>query len=211
MDAREKRLAPISGARDMDNQDRQAIETLFSRLDAVERQGAPRDSEAEAFIRDRVARQPAAPYLMAQTIVMQDVALKEAERRIAELERGAGERQGEGLFSGLFGRGQSGRRMSSVPAAGRAPAAGRYDTSQGQRGGGGFLAGAAQTAMGVAGGLLLGNAIAGMLGSNEAQAAETSPQEDQAADAGEEGGDGDGGFLGGLFGGGDGGDGDFDV
>jgi membrane protease subunit (stomatin/prohibitin family) len=41
-----------------------------------------------------------------------------------------------------------------------------------QRTGGGFLAGAAQTAMGVAGGVLLGNAIAGMLGGNEAQAAQ---------------------------------------
>jgi hypothetical protein len=41
-----------------------------------------------------------------------------------------------------------------------------------QRGGGGFLAGAAQTALGVTGGVLLGNAIAGMLGGSEAKAAE---------------------------------------
>ena len=40
------------------------------------------------------------------------------------------------------------------------------------RGGGGFLAGAAQTALGVTGGVLLGNAIAGMLGGSEAKAAE---------------------------------------
>ena len=47
-------------------------------------------------------------------------------------------------------------------------------------GGGGFLAGAAQTALGVAGGFLLGNAIAGMFGgSGEAQAAETNPQTEQ--------------------------------
>ena len=39
------------------------------------------------------------------------------------------------------------------------------------RGGGSFLAGAAQTAMGVAGGVLLGNAIGGMFGADKAQAA----------------------------------------
>ncbi|WP_353001054.1 DUF2076 family protein [Mesorhizobium sp. M1295] len=55
---------------------------------------------------------------------------------------------------------------------------------QSQRAGGGFLAGAAQTAMGVAGGVLLGNAIAGMFGGSEAQAAERpAPQPDEADQA----------------------------
>ncbi len=48
----------------MDYNDRQAIEDLFGKLADVERQAAPRDDEAEAFIRDRIAAQPAAPYLM---------------------------------------------------------------------------------------------------------------------------------------------------
>jgi hypothetical protein len=44
--------------------------------------------------------------------------------------------------------------------------------------------GAAQTAMGVAGGLLLGNAIAGMLsGGGEAQAADAGADDPQAEDA----------------------------
>lgn len=51
-------------------------------------------------------------------------------------------------------------------------------------GGGGFLAGAAQTAMGVAGGVLLGNAIAGMFAGNEAQAAQSDASEPKAADEG---------------------------
>lgn len=46
--------------------------------------------------------------------------------------------------------------------------------------GGGFLAGAAQTAMGVAGGVLLGNAIAGMFGGSEAQAAQPDAAEQDA-------------------------------
>ena len=44
--------------------------------------------------------------------------------------------------------------------------------AQQRGGGGGFLAGAAQTAMGVAGGMFLGNALMGMFGGNEAKAEE---------------------------------------
>ncbi|WP_081160602.1 DUF2076 family protein [Ensifer aridi] len=61
---------------------------------------------------------------------------------------------------------------------------------QGARGSG-FLAGAAQTAMGVAGGVLLGNAIAGMLGGSEANAVETSEPRDQENDGGDSGDFGD--------------------
>ena len=42
----------------MDSQDRRAIEDLFARLADVERQGSPRDAEAEAFIRRRIGEQP---------------------------------------------------------------------------------------------------------------------------------------------------------
>jgi uncharacterized protein len=54
---------------------------------------------------------------------------------------------------------------------------------------GGFLAGAAQTAMGVAGGMLLANAVAGMF-AGEAQASEA-PAEPEA-DMGDAGFDDDG-------------------
>ena len=64
----------------MDNQDRQAIEGLFSRLAGVEQQAGPRDAAAEAFIKERVSQQTAAPYFMAQTIVMQDYALQQAQQ-----------------------------------------------------------------------------------------------------------------------------------
>ena len=54
-----------------------------------------------------------------------------------------------------------------------------FHQAQQQRGGG-FLAGAAQTAMGVAGGVLLANAIGGMFGADEAQAAEADAGADDA-------------------------------
>jgi hypothetical protein len=59
--------------------------------------------------------------------------------------------------------------------------------------GGGFLAGAAQTAMGVAGGVLLGNMLAGAFsGGDEAKAADAGqaePQQAAAEDIGDAGDD----------------------
>jgi hypothetical protein len=71
----------------MDHQDRQAIEGLFGKLAEVERQSAPRDLEADAFISSRIAAQPGAPYFMAQTIVVQEQALDAAQARITDLEQ----------------------------------------------------------------------------------------------------------------------------
>jgi hypothetical protein len=151
--------------RGMDTQDRAAIEDLFRKLSEVERRSAPREPEAEAFIRSRIAAQPGAPYYMAQTIVAQEQALLEAQRRIEALEARA-QRPSGGLLDSLFG----GRP--------RAPAYSRGVSTDyggpwggGRAGGGGFLAGAAQTAVGVAGGVVLGNMLADWLSPDEAAAA----------------------------------------
>jgi uncharacterized protein len=178
----------------MNDDDRTAILDLFHRLRAVEGRSGPRDREAEALIREAVAAQPAALYYMAQTVVVQNAALAEAERRIAALEAQGEDRAGGGLFGGLFGAAPA---RGSVPPAGRRrgepPYAGRGD-------GGGFLAGAAQTALGVAGGVFLGNMIAGaMFGGDDAAAAEPLPEDDLSAQDGDAGGD-----FGGDFG-------DFDI
>ncbi len=205
----------------MDQNDRQAIDGLFGKLKQVEGQTGARDGEAETFINQRVASQPAAPYFMAQTIVVQEQALEAAQRRIEELEYQASARPagGGGFFSSMFSSNSQPRQQPASSAAyrGAPPAAsaaygnqghaqnayadpnsqpdgqqagqpsgpwGRSGTTQrGPMGGGGFLAGAAQTAMGVAGGVLLGNAIAGMMGGNEAQAAQTpAPAQEQPAE-----------------------------
>jgi len=165
----------------MDRNDQQAIQSLFGKLGDVERQSPPRDAQAEAFIREQVAAQPAAPYYMAQTIVVQEQALEAAQARIEQLEQA---RPSGGLFSSLFGGGRQPPRPRRAQQQPYPP---------GQMQGGGFLAGAAQTAMGVAGGVLLGNAIAGMLGGGEAEAAEDPGAEDPGFD------DGGGDFGGGDF------------
>ncbi|MER8455891.1 MULTISPECIES: DUF2076 family protein [unclassified Mesorhizobium] len=168
----------------MDRNDQQAIGQLFEKLANVERQAPPRDAEAERLIQDQITQQPGAPYYMAQTIVVQERALNAAQARIEELEEQARQPAGGGPLSGFFGR-SGGRRSGSVPRVARtASAAAEEPQDQSQRAGGGFLAGAAQTAMGVAGGVLLGNAIAGMFGGSEAQAAERpAPQPDEADQA----------------------------
>ena len=154
----------------MDNNDRQAISGLFDKLAQVEHQAPSRDAEAEQLIADAIARQPGAPYYMAQTVVVQEHALNAAQVRIEQLEADLtearqGSTQGGGFLSGLFGGGAAPRR--AAPTAQPMP--------QGAQGG--FLAGAAQTAMGVAGGVLLANAIGGMF-AGEAEAADVAATED---------------------------------
>ena len=189
-------------------QDQQAIDSLFDRIADVARKSAPRDAEAEALIQSRLRDYPPAPYYMAQTILVQEEALRRAQERIEELE--ATQRPSGGFLGGLFGGDQQPQRQPSSRYRGpwgqeQNQVQDRYAGGRGQ--GGGFLAGAAQTALGVTGGVLLGSAIAGMF-TGEAQAEEFNPDDtgvedmgaDQEMDAGFDGGDGGGDFdMGGDF------------
>lgn len=172
----------------MNHEDRSAIDTLFTNLATVERQMPQRDAEAERVIRDALDRHPAASYYMAQTVIMQQKALEAAQKRIEELEakpahdaRAPEEPSHRGGFLSGFGGGSVPKvsRSSPFQNASRSPF-----QHHGGGGGGGFLAGAAQTAMGVAGGVLLGNAIAGMFGGHAmaGEAPEEAPQDEPAAD-----------------------------
>ncbi len=189
----------------MDHQDRQAIELLFGKIAQVERQSTPPDAQAAEFIRAQINHQPNAPYYMAQTIVVQEQALSAAHGRIQQLEQELASRTagGGGFLSSLFGGGQSrpqqqpsyqphqpyqSQPMHGVPSP-MAPGMG----GMAPRGGGGFLAGAAQTAMGVAGGVLLGNMIADAFSGGDepktADAGQAEPQQAAAEDFGDAGGD----------------------
>jgi hypothetical protein len=193
----------------MNSQDRQAIEQLFARLEEVERQSPRRDPEAERFIQQRMAQQPGSAYYMAQSIVALEQALNDANQRLEEAER-----QGSrgSLMPKRFdpydeeGEAAQPRGRGSVPSVGPA---GAYRQQPAEGAGGGFLAGALQTALGVSGGVLLGNAIGSIFGSGKAQAAESrrqEPQQDENNDNDDEDGnedDGGGGFLDSIFGGGD--------
>ena len=183
----------------MDHQDRQAIEQLFGKIAQVEGQAGAPDAQAADFIRSRIAEQPNAPYYMAQTIVVQEQALSAAGGRIQQLEQELASRPvgGGGFLSGLFGgqpRPQPHQSYQPQPIHGMsphgAPTMGGMAPGMAPRGGGGFLAGAAQTAMGVAGGVVLGSLIANAFsGGGEAKAAEAGqaqPQQAAAEDFGDD-------------------------
>ena len=165
----------------MDQNERGIIDDLFDRLRRAEGQSGPRDPEAEALIARHVAAQPAAPYYMAQAIVVQKEALARAQSRVQDLERQLAERGSGGFLGGLFG----GQEAPS-PAA---PA--RVERDSGDLGyyrranaGGGFLAGAMQTALGVASGFLIADAISALFSPGDAAAAapEADPHSAAAAE-----------------------------
>lgn len=166
--------------------DRQAIEDLFRRLRDAEKDGGPRDPEAEKLIERLVSRQPTVAYYLAQTVLVQQWALNAAHDRIEHLERrGAG-----GILSALFGgrSGSADRRASS----GAPSSLGHTATT-------GFLATASNTALGVAGGFILADLLAQASFTDEAFASGVGSAE---AASPVEAGTVDGGF-GGDFGGGD--------
>ena len=180
----------------MQSEERELITGLFGRLQPFESQ--PRDSEAEALIKESIARQPAAPYLLAQTVLVQEQALKAAQERIAELEAGTG--GAAPAASGFLG---SAPKIGPWGAQSAAPAAPRPSVpstrsplqaavAPQQGGGGGFLRTAMATAAGVAGGALLFEGIRSLMGSNPgpfgqtasaAQPAPLLPQDSQQASA----------------------------
>ncbi len=179
----------------MQSEERELITGLFGRLQPFESQ--PRDGEADALIKEGVARQPAAPYLLVQTVLVQEQALKAAQARIAELEAraGAAPAAGSGFLGSAPKIGPWGAPAapaappSSVPTT-RSPLQAAVAPQQG--GGGGFLRTAMATAAGVAGGALLFEGIRSLMGSNPgpfgqtasaAQPAPLLPQDSQQASA----------------------------
>ena len=167
----------------MNDNERGIIDDLFARLRKAEEQAGPRDAEAEALIARHVAAQPAAPYYMAQAIVVQQDALGRAQARIEEIERGLAERRSGGFLSGLFGAGEEAR----APAAPGRRDQGFQGVGHYQRaGGGGFLAGAMQTALGVTGGFLIAEALSGLLSPDAAAAAAPEAGPEDAAPAEED-------------------------
>jgi hypothetical protein len=140
----------------MNATERDLIERLFQKINQTATQAGPRDPEAEQLINQHLQRIPGAAYYMAQTIVAQRQAMKQAEARIAQLESQLGVQPGsQQSFLG--------QRPQYTPGYGGPGYPPPYGYQQpyyggGGFGGGGFLAGAAQTALGIAGGVLLANA-----------------------------------------------------
>ena len=172
----------------MTPQERDLLIQMFQRIDAAGDQ--PRDREAEELIADGVRQLPFAPYLLAQTVLVQEEALKAAGARIEELEAQLKNQPSEPPQSGgsFLGGGSTifgSRPSTSVPSSGTSPwgrnARDAMQPSPMQQpipqqqpmaqaaaapDSGGFLRGALGAAAGVAGGMLLANSIRGLFGGN---------------------------------------------
>jgi hypothetical protein len=141
----------------MSPEERQLLAGLFERTKAAA--VTPRDQEAETFINEQIKAQPAAAYLLAQTVIVQDQALQGANQRLEQLESRNRELEAQaqrpasgGFLGGLFGAGAA-RHAPPPPPRGDGQAQG------GPWAGGSFLKGALGAAAGVAGGVLLADGI----------------------------------------------------
>lgn len=158
----------------MQSEEQQLIENLFSRLKQAETQSGPRDAGAEQLIKQHLQNQPGAPYYMSQAILIQEAALKKLNAQVTDLENRLAQQQAPqqssgGFLSSLFGGG-------SRPAAQQQPAWGnpppqpqqQYASPSQQQyaapaaRGTGFLGGALQTAVGVAGGVVMADMLTSM-------------------------------------------------
>ncbi|TRB06258.1 DUF2076 domain-containing protein [Agrobacterium tumefaciens] len=159
----------------MSPEESQLLKGLFDRTKTAS--ATPRDREAETLIADAVRDQPAAPYYLAQAVIVQEKGLEAAaahirqlEDRIHVLESGnntpQAAAQGE-FLSSIFGTGQS-QQPSPTPAPAAAPTSWRNDTAGQTAGPWGALAGQQQpggpwsqqpTAVGRSGGGFLQGAL----------------------------------------------------
>jgi hypothetical protein len=174
----------------MTPQERDLLTNLVTRL----RQSPPqqRDVDAEAMINDLVREKPDTPYILAQTVLIQDYALHQAQSRIADLEQqlqGQPAQESGGFLSAIFGSGkppaqrpqpqlQYQQPQYQQPAYAPQPSGGPWGQApqgyapQGFASQGGyapsgqpsFLRSAATTAAGIAGGALLFQGIESLIG-----------------------------------------------
>src|SRR5690348_1533312 len=101
----------------MTPEERDLITTLLDRLRSIV--GQPKDPEADRLIGQAVAKIPDAPYYLVQTVLIQDIALHQAETHIAELEEQLATAEAQqpaptSFLGGLFGRRQRAQSSAST-------------------------------------------------------------------------------------------------
>lgn len=176
----------------MTPQEQQLITELFARLKQTPAQA--KDADADQLIRKGVIENPETPYLLVQTVLIQDMALSQAQHRVAELEHQLAEAKEAssaqpsqpatsflgGALSHFLGGAPS---RGSVPPASQPPApppaaapgwnqsaanpasfGGAAAPGMMSSASSGFLRAAATTALGVVGGQLLFQGIQSMFG-----------------------------------------------
>ncbi|WP_187307832.1 DUF2076 domain-containing protein [Buchnera aphidicola] len=167
----------------MNSDEKQLIENLFSRLYKTEIKSSNRDDIAEKLIKDLLEKYPNSPYYMAQTILIQETAIKKLNEKISVLNNNLEKNKqddksasGGGFLSNLFGTKKHqvaskehmysnenkpnntvrDSNFGSFPSQTRSntiPQSGTINNTSG------FLSGALQTAAGVAGGVVMANML----------------------------------------------------
>ncbi|MCO7520091.1 MULTISPECIES: DUF2076 domain-containing protein [unclassified Pseudomonas] len=102
----------------MNTEEQTLIDGLFGRLKHAEDPAQPRDAQAQARIEEHLREQPAAPYYMAQAILVQEAAIKRLDEQNKQLEaelkqaraqleatRASSPSGGGGFLSSIFGAG----------------------------------------------------------------------------------------------------------
>lgn len=102
----------------MNTDEQNLIDGLFGRIKQAEDPSQPRDVQAQARIEEHVRQQPAAPYYMAQAILVQEAAIKRLDEQNKQLEaelkqaraqleatRASSGNGGGGFLSSIFGAG----------------------------------------------------------------------------------------------------------
>lgn len=178
----------------MTPEERNLITGLFTRLKSADT--PQKDQEAADLIQQSTTAQPTAPYLLVQTVLVQEHALSNATTRIQQLEKQLADAKTQGgqsgqhseggvggFLSGLFGGGHPNPQTPAQPVAPQArpqqpppvpqqgyapPQQVPYPstTNMAPSAGGGFLKSALGTAAGVAGGAALFSGIQSLLGHN---------------------------------------------
>ncbi|WP_426115758.1 DUF2076 domain-containing protein [Pseudomonas sp. DSP3-2-2] len=117
----------------MNSEEQTLIDGLFSKLKSAETASAPRDAQAEARIKEHLTQQPAAPYYMAQAILVQEAAVNQLNLQIkqrdeqiqqlqAELQQAKAQSSaapapsGGGFLSSIFGGGNSQPQQQARPS-----------------------------------------------------------------------------------------------
>ncbi|WP_264311464.1 DUF2076 domain-containing protein [Pseudomonas putida] len=122
----------------MNTEEQTLIDSLFGRIKQAEDPSQPRDALAQACIEEHVRQQPAAPYYMAQAILVQEAAIKRLDEQNKQLEAelkqaraqveasragsSTPSNSGGGFLSSIFGSGGRSAPPATQPQRPSAPA-----------------------------------------------------------------------------------------
>lgn len=144
----------------MNIQEREQLNNFLSQLVAAH--ASQKEAEAEALIRDAVARQPDAAYLLVQKAILQEQALATAQSRLEQLQGEVDSlraTQGRAGFANGEAWGNSAPRPAPQPAS-----PGVAQSAPTSSWGSGWLGNVATTAAGVAAGAFLFQGIENLIG-----------------------------------------------